>query len=144
MLYLCERNTDVLCHSTGLYSCLCASAVFILFCVLCSMAETWVALILLVLSFSTGVLCWFWVFCVSKWVLGSSFLFMWIIHWNYCEDCTEPATIITILILPIHGNGRSFFFLVPSTISFFSILPFLFQRYLSSFKFKNMYVLTVL
>lgn len=135
MLYLCELNTDVLCHCTGLYSCLCAGAVFVLFCVLCNMAGTWVRLILLVSSFSTGMLWCFWVFCVTKWVLGSSFLFMWImplkllwgLHWtwNHYNNINSANT---------WTWEAFFFFLVPSTISFFSILLFLFQTYLASFK----------
>jgi hypothetical protein len=73
----------------------------------------------------------FFSFCYSKWIWELLVLTLWRLIWNFDRDfiesvdCFHQDGYFTLLILPIHENGISFYVSRPSLISFFRDLKFL-------------------
>jgi hypothetical protein len=102
--------------STGLHVCFCASTMLFLLLWLCSIV--WSQVLWYLQHCSGSVLLWlFRVFCASKWTLWWVFNLCDECHRNVDGDCIEQVdsfgniAIFTILILPIHEHGKSFYLL---------------------------------
>lgn len=74
-----------------------------------------------------------WNFCISIWNWKFSFKFLWkkcvgILNRNFVTltfSFFDRIVIFTVLIPLIHEHGRSFYLLIPISISFFNVLNFL-------------------